>query len=82
MAAPCIDTRLAQRDPETILGPLLWLMTRLAHGDPDASERDHLVCALVEHCTALAAHPRVPAALRIALGGIAIEQRYRVTSHA
>ena len=78
MTVPCIEAGLAQRDPETILGPLLSLMTRLARGNPDARERDDLVCALVEHCTALAAHPGVPAALRIALGGIAIEQRYRV----
>ena len=82
MVAPCTDIDLAHRDPETILGPLLWLRTRLARGEPHGSERDHLVRALVDHCTALAAHPGVPAALRVALGGIAIEQRYRVTRYA
>jgi hypothetical protein len=77
MSARCIDIALAERDPETILGPLLWLLTRLARGEHDTSERGELLSALVDHCTALAAHPAVPPALRIALGGIAIEQRTR-----
>ncbi|MFO1313763.1 MAG: hypothetical protein U1F41_17045 [Burkholderiales bacterium] len=66
----------AERDPETLLGPLLWLLTRLARNAPDEC-RGELLCALVEHCTALASHPGVPPALRVALGGIAIEQRGR-----
>ena len=77
MSARCIEMALAERDPETILGPLLWLLTRLARGEQDANERGELLSALVVHCTALAAHPGVPPALRIALGGIAIEQRKR-----
>ena len=81
MSARSIDRALAERDPETILGPLLWLMTRLARGERDARDNDELLAALVVHCTALAAHPGVPPALRIALGGIAIEQRTRGWPH-
>ena len=75
MSARCTELALAQRDPETILGPLLWLLTRIARGEGDAQANGELHCALVGHCTALAAHPGVPAALRIALGGIAIDHR-------
>ncbi len=71
----CTDLA-AERDPETLLGPLLWLLTRLARDAQDECRGD-LLRALVEHCTALAAHPGVPPALRVALGGIAIEQRGR-----
>ena len=73
---------MADRDPETLLGPLLWLLTRLARNDQDQGSSGELVGALVEHCTALAAHPGVPPALRVALGGIAIEQRGRAAAHA
>jgi hypothetical protein len=64
---------LAARDPETLLGPALWLLTRLARGEGDLE----LAHALVAHCTALAAHPSLSPRLRIAAGGIAIEQRQR-----
>jgi hypothetical protein len=75
MSAHCIELALAERDPETILGPLLWLLTRIARGEADAQASGELHSALVAHCTALAAHPGVPATLRVALGGIAIEHR-------
>jgi hypothetical protein len=75
MSARCIELALAERDPETILGPLLWLLTRIARGDAYGNSSGELQSALVAHCTALAAHPGVPAALRVALGGIAIEHR-------
>ena len=81
MSARFIEVALAERDPETILGPLLWLLTRLARGGHDTDERGELLTALVVHCTALAAHPAVPPVLRIALGGIAIEQRTRAASY-
>jgi hypothetical protein len=40
MNVPCTDAvdlriALAERDPETLLGPLLWLLTRLARPDED-----------------------------------------------
>lgn len=73
---------MADRDPETLLGPLLWLLTRLARNDRDPCASSELLGALVEHCTALAAHPGVPPALRVALGGIAIEQRERAAAQA
>ena len=81
-SAHCIDLRvaLADRDPETLLGPLLWLLTRLASGGRDPGERNELRCALAAHCTALAAHPGVPPSMRIAAGGIAIEQRACATA--
>ncbi len=80
MAAPCIDTfdlatHLADRDPETLLGPLLWLLTRLAHGREHASDAHRLEGALAAHSAALAAHPGVPVALRLAAGALAIEHR-------
>jgi hypothetical protein len=53
----------------------LWLLTRIARGEADAQASGELHSALVAHCTALAAHPGVPATLRVALGGIAIEHR-------
>lgn len=80
MAASCIDvsdlaTLLTDRDPETLLGPLLWLLTRLARGGEDASEARNVECALAAHSAALAAHPGVPVALRLAAGALAIEHR-------
>lgn len=80
MNACCIEATLGERDPATLLGPLLWLLTRLARGDQDPQQSEELLSALVAHCTALAAHPGVPPRLRIALGGIAIEQRKRVNA--
>ena len=68
---------IRRRDPETLLGPLLWLLTRLARDETAVPEAGDVRQALVEHCTALAAHPAVSPMLRIALGGIAIEHRDR-----
>jgi hypothetical protein len=69
---PDLCAALAGRDPETLLGPLLWLLTRLARRDDPSSG---ITCALVAHSTALAAHPAVPLELRLAAGAIAIEHR-------
>lgn len=79
MSAPCIElaVALADRDPETLLGPLLWMLTRLARGELEGGERADLLRATAAHCVALCAHPNVPPALRLAVGGIAIEQRER-----
>jgi hypothetical protein len=83
MSAPCTDgddlrAALAARDPETLVGPLLWLLTRLARRDPACS--CDLAPALVAHLTALAAHPGVGLELRLAAGGLAIEHRDRLRS--
>lgn len=70
-----VRAALGARDPETLVGPLLWLMTRLARGrgvDPGA---DEMIGMVVSHLTALAAHPGVAAELRLAAGGLAIEHR-------
>ncbi|MCC6194617.1 MAG: hypothetical protein IT518_09140 [Burkholderiales bacterium] len=76
MRGPCIDAcalrALAERDPETLLGPLLWLLTRLARREDAPVE---LTCAIVAHSTALAAHPGVALELRLAAGSLAIEHR-------
>lgn len=84
MPAPCtesVDLRiaLAERDPETLVGPLLWLLTRLARPDAeaDAVVRRDLVNALSAHLTALAAHPGVAPELRLAAGALALEHRGR-----
>lgn len=68
----CILCNAASRDPETLLGPLMWLLTRLARRD---GANDTLTCAVVAHSTALAAHPGVPHELRLAAGALAIEHR-------
>lgn len=60
----------AGRDPETLIGPLFFMFTRLAaapNGTPCAMLADHL--------TTLAAHPRVDPELRLAAGALAIEHR-------
>lgn len=57
---------LADRDPETLLGPLPWLLTRLARGAEGHSPAEDLAQALVAHSTALAAHPAVATELRLA----------------
>lgn len=80
MNAPCIEAvdlriALAERDPETLLGPLLWLLTRLARPDDDLAVRQNLACALTAHLTALAAHPGVAPELRLAAGALALEHR-------
>ena len=58
------------RDPETLIGPLFFLFTRLAAAG-DASAR----CALADHLTVLAAHPAAEPGLRLAAGALAIEHR-------
>jgi hypothetical protein len=75
-AAP-VSAALAPRDPETILGPLLWLLTRLAREREDPAGGDALKSALASHLSALAAHPDVACDLRLAAGGLAIEYRQR-----
>lgn len=76
------DTRaiadaLGHRDPETLVGPLLWLLTRLARDGAGEAARGDVASALVAHLTALAAHPRVGLDLRLAAGALAIEHRPR-----
>ena len=61
---------VAGRDPETLIGPLFFLFTRLASAG-DACAR----CALADHLTVLAAHPSVDPGLRLAAGALAIEHR-------
>ena len=80
MVARCTNSidicaALGERDPETLLGPLLWLLTRLARGGARCADAQDLKTALVAHATALAAHPAVPIALRLAAGSLAIEHR-------
>lgn len=82
MNVSCTDatdlrTALAERDPETLLGPMLWLLTRLARGSDDSSVKGDLGCALAAHLAALAAHPGVAPELRLAAGALAIEHRQR-----
>ena len=82
MSATCIDpcdlsTGLAGRDPETLIGPLLWVLTRLARGGEDAPVTGDLFGVLVAHCAALAAHPLVAPELRIAARALAIEHRFK-----
>lgn len=66
---------LAARDPETIVGPLLWLLTRMARIRGDDTAGGELKHALATHLVALAAHPAVSYDLRLAAGGLAIEYR-------
>jgi len=82
MNVPCTDAvdlraALAERDPETLVGPMLWLLTRLARGSDEPTVRSDLGCALAAHLTALAAHPNVAPELRLAAGALAIEHRQR-----
>jgi hypothetical protein len=69
---------LGERDPETLVGPLLWLLTRLARERAGQDLRQDVVAPLVAHLGALAAHPRVARDLRLAAGALAIEHRRRV----
>lgn len=68
---------LAGRDPETLVGPMLWLLTRLARGNDDTAVRRDLGRALAAHLAALAAHPGVAPELRLAAGVLAVEHRPR-----
>ncbi len=61
---------VAGRDPETLVGPIFYLYTRLATAG-DARAR----CLLADHLTVLAAHPGVDPGLRLAAGALAIEHR-------
>ncbi len=70
------DHCIEARDPETLLGPLMWLLTRLATEGGGACAHD-LAQALTAHSTALAAHPGVSLEMRLAAGSIAIEHRSR-----
>lgn len=72
-----ITDALGERDPETLVGPLLWLMTRLARDPAREAARGDVGSALVAHLTALAAHPQVGLDLRLAAGALAIEHRPR-----
>ena len=62
------------RDPETLIGPLFFLLTRLASVDDREARR-----ALADHLTVLAAHPGVECELRLAAGALAIEHRALAT---
>lgn len=68
---------LGERDPETLVGPLLWLLTRLARDRDAPGARNDVAAALVAHLTALAAHPGVAIDLRLAAGALAIDHRPR-----
>ncbi|MFO1282570.1 MAG: hypothetical protein U1F51_08880 [Burkholderiales bacterium] len=65
-----LQAALVGRDPETLVGPLLHLFTRLVAA-PDRAIRE----TLADHLTALAAHPGVDPQLRLAAGALAIEHR-------
>ena len=70
MSIKDIQAALAERDPETLVGPLLFLFTRQAcHRDRGTAR------ALAEHLTALALHPRVATTLRLAAGALAVEHQ-------
>ena len=58
------------RDPETLIGPLFYLFTRMAAAGDERTRG-----ALADHLTVLAAHPGVEYELRLAAGALAIEQR-------
>jgi hypothetical protein len=75
--AAAIAAALGERDPETLVGPLLWLLTRLAREPAGQDAPGDVAPALVAHLTALAAHPRVGLDLRLAAGALAIEHRPR-----
>lgn len=64
----------SERDPETLIGPLFFLFTKLAAAR-DAIPRS----ALADHLTVLAAHPGVDPELRLAAGALAIEHRTAVS---
>lgn len=71
MSVASIQAALGERDPETLIGPLLYLFTSLAlHGRERVPPE-----ALSEHLLALALHPGVDPTLRLAAGALAIEHR-------
>jgi hypothetical protein len=71
MSVRSIQDSLVDRDPETLIGPLLYLFTRAAHRAGGTT----LVAALSDHLIALALHPDVAVPLRLAAGALAIEYR-------
>ena len=86
MRVPSIDSAailaaLDKRDPETLVGPALCLLTWIARDLPaqDVPHADgtpaRLCECLVAHLGALAAHPAVSIELRLTAGALAIEHR-------
>jgi hypothetical protein len=71
MSLQLIQDSLADRDPETLIGPLLYLFTRVAHRAGGYG----LAAVLSDHLIALALHPDVAMPLRLAAGALAIEYR-------
>ena len=61
---------IAERDPETLIGPLMYLFTRRVAGGARVAD-----AMIADHLAALAAHPRVDPLLRLAAGALAIEHR-------
>jgi hypothetical protein len=61
---------LAERDPETLLGPTLLMLTWLARA-PDAALRSRLRA----HLLALALHPAISIDVRLCAGALAMEPR-------
>jgi hypothetical protein len=69
MTVAAIAAALADRDPETLIGPLFYLFTRLVRdGGADAVH-----AALGDHLLALAVHRDVAAPLRMTAGALALE---------
>ena len=71
MSVAAIEAALSERDPETLIGPLLYLFTRRVR-ECDADAVDF---ALREHLTALAMHRGVACELRLTAGALALERR-------
>jgi hypothetical protein len=74
-ALDALRKALDGRDPETLIGPLFYLFTRLASSGDAGPAR-----ALADHLTVLAAHPGVDPELRLAAGALALEHRARAAS--
>lgn len=69
-ALDALRAAAAGRDPETLIGPLFYLFTRLASAQ-DAVARP----MLADHLAVLASHPDVDLELKLAAGALAIEHR-------
>jgi len=65
-----LRSAVAGRDPETLIGPIFYLFTRMA-----AARDTRFGVAVADHLTVLAAHPAVDPALRLAAGALALEHR-------
>ena len=71
MSFPEARLAAAQFDPETLIGPLLHLLTqRVTRGSRCVSD-----ALLADRLTLVALHPRVDPLLRLAAGALAIEHR-------